>query len=136
AVLQRIFVDGCAALAEVARRVDVRSAVVRHREKHHGISLYIARIDERFLVRLPYPVDDGRLSRIGRRTVIKIPAQINDPQALSSLASGFARTMRAQGGSQRRASAKCSADDILARPRIVRPPQVRSAAASVRRISA
>jgi len=46
-------------------------------------------------------VDDGRLSRIGRRAVIKVPAQIDDPQALSSLASGFARTMRALGGSQR-----------------------------------
>ena len=78
AILQRIFVDRRAGLAEMTRRVDMRAAVIGHGEKHHGIALDIAGIDERLFVRLPHAVDDRRLPRIGRRAMIKLAAQIDD----------------------------------------------------------
>ena len=72
AVLERILVDRHALLAEVARRIDVRAAMIRHREEHHGVAVHVAGLGEGFLVRLPDAVDDGRLPRIARRAVIKL----------------------------------------------------------------
>jgi len=91
AVLQRIFVDRRAGLAEMARRVDMRAAVIGHGKKHHGVALDIARIDERLFVRLPDAVDDRRLPRIGRRAVIKFAAQIDDAHRPPLNAALFAR---------------------------------------------
>jgi hypothetical protein len=39
AVLERIFVDRHATLAEVTRRIDVRAAVVGHREIHDAVAM-------------------------------------------------------------------------------------------------
>src|SRR5262249_49107941 len=77
--LQRVAVDRHAGLAEVARRVDVRAAVVRHGEEHHAIALNVAGLGKGFFMALPYAMDDWRLSGIGGRPVIKPPAQVDDP---------------------------------------------------------
>ena len=69
---------GVAGLAEVARRVDVRAAVVGHGEEHHAVALDVAGFGERLLVGLPDAVDDGRLARIARGAVIKLAAEIDD----------------------------------------------------------
>jgi hypothetical protein len=81
AALQRIFIDRNAALAEMARRIDMRAAMIGHGEKHYHIALDVAGFDERLFVRLPNAVDDRRLSRIGRRAMIKLAAEIDDPHA-------------------------------------------------------
>src|SRR5262249_16445836 len=85
AVLERIFVDRRAGLAEVARRVDVRAAVVRHGEIHHAVALHVAGVDEGLLVRLPDAVNDRRLSRIARRAMIELAAQVDDADGYFSL---------------------------------------------------
>ena len=78
AVLQRVFVHRLAVPAEVARRVDVGTGVVRHRDEHRGKPVHLAGFGERFLVGLPDAVDDGRMARIARGTVVEFTAEIDD----------------------------------------------------------
>src|SRR5579885_2086199 len=82
AVFEWIFVDRCAALAEMARRVDMRAAVVRYGKEHYAVAVDAAGLGQRLLVRFPDAMDNRRLPRIGRRAVIKLPAQIDDAHAV------------------------------------------------------
>jgi hypothetical protein len=72
AVLQRVFVDRHALFAEVARRIDVRAAVIGHRDEHDAVAVHVARLGKSLLVGLPHAVDDRRLARIARRAVIEL----------------------------------------------------------------
>jgi hypothetical protein len=78
AVLQRILVDRHPRFAEVARRIEVRAAVIGHRDVHHAVAMHVARLGERLLVRLPHAMDDRRLPRIARGAVIKLAGEIDD----------------------------------------------------------
>src|SRR5690348_15146771 len=78
AVLQRILIDRRSAGAEMARRIDMRAAVVGHGEEHHAVAVHAAVLRLRLLVRLPDAVDDRWLARIARRAVIELAAQVDD----------------------------------------------------------
>src|SRR5262249_38108847 len=84
AVFERILVDRCAAHAEMARRIDVRAAMVGHREKHHHIAVDVSGIDEGLLMRLPDAVDDWRLPWIAWRAVVEVAAEIDDAHLSSA----------------------------------------------------
>src|SRR6266849_3755954 len=51
--------------------------MIRHGEKHDAVALNIPGFDKGLFVGFPDAVDDGRLSRIGRSTMIELPAQID-----------------------------------------------------------
>src|SRR5262249_61264804 len=74
--------DRGAAHTKMTRRVPVSAAVVCHGKVHNRIALYVARVNERLFVRLPYAVNDWRMSRITRRAMIEISAQIDDSHCM------------------------------------------------------
>ena len=78
AVLERILVDRCAFNAEMPRSVQMRAAVVGHREIHHGIAVDVSGVGECLFMGFPDAVDDRRLARIGRRAMMEFPAQVDD----------------------------------------------------------
>src|SRR4029077_3052657 len=95
--LQWVFVDRGAAHSKMPRRVHVSAAVVCHGKVHHRIALYVARVNERLFVRLPHAVNDWRMSRITRRPMIEISAQIHDSHCLLLAGpAGIAKTLAAR----------------------------------------
>ena len=78
AVLQRILVDRGRLRPEVARRVDMRAAVVGHGEEHDAVAMDVPGVGIGLFVRFPDAVNDRRLSRIGRSPVIELAAQVDD----------------------------------------------------------
>src|SRR5207237_10019313 len=78
AVLERILVDRRPVRPEVARRIDVRTAMVGHGEIHDAVAVNVAGIGKSFSVRLPDAVNDRRLARITWRAMVELAAQIDD----------------------------------------------------------
>src|SRR3569832_797561 len=78
ALLERILIDGFAALVEMQGSIDMGAAVVGHGEIHRGEPVHLAAVRKGFLVRLPRTVDDGRVAGIARRAVIKLAAEVDD----------------------------------------------------------
>src|SRR3974390_2928374 len=78
AIFERVLIDRGPVLAEVARRIDVRAAMIRHGDEHHAVAVDVAGFRKGLFVGLPDPVNDRRLSRIGRRSMIEVPAQVDD----------------------------------------------------------
>ena len=51
--------------------------MIRHGDEHDAVALNVSGFDKGLLVSLPDAVNDGRLSRIGRGSMIEFPAQID-----------------------------------------------------------
>src|SRR6185312_12817415 len=78
AFFERILIDRNAVRTEMPRRVDMRAAVIGHRDEHRCQPPDIAGGGKRIGMVLPYAVDDGRMSRVARGTVIELAAEVDD----------------------------------------------------------
>src|SRR3569832_1463697 len=89
ALLERILIDGFAALVEMQGSIDMGAAMVGHGEIHRGEPVHLAAVRKGFLVRLPHPVDDGGVAGIVRRAMITLAAEVDDLHERSFLAFQF-----------------------------------------------
>ena len=78
AFFQRVLVDRDAARPKMPGRIDMRAAMVGHRDEHRGKPVDIAGVGKGILVVLPDAMDDGRMAGIGRSAMMEFAAEVDD----------------------------------------------------------